>query len=74
MMQPVTGIDFSDPTEGIPSFLAIVMMPFCYSIAEGIVYGVLSYVILKACTGKAKQVPIVTWVIFAVFVLRFFIK
>lgn len=74
MMTPVTGIDFSDPTEGIPAFLAIVMMPFCYSIAEGIVYGVLSYVILKLFTGKGKQVPIVTWIVFAVFVLRFFIK
>ena len=74
MMQPVVEIDFRDPTEGIPAFLTIVMMPFCYSIAEGIVYGVLSYVILKVCTGKAKQIPVVTWVVFAVFVLRFFIK
>lgn len=74
MMKPVTEIDFSDPTEGIPSFLAIVMMPFCYSIAEGIVYGVLSYVVLKVCTGKAKQIPLVTWAVFAIFVLRFFIR
>ncbi len=72
MMKPVTEIDFGDPTEGIPAFLAIVMMPFCYSIAEGIVYGVLAYVILKVCTGKAKAIPVVTWVVFAVFVLRFF--
>lgn len=73
MMRPVVEIDFSDPTEGIPAFLAIVMMPFCYSIAEGIVYGVLSYVLLKVCTGKYKQIPVVTWVVFAVFVLRFFL-
>jgi AGZA family xanthine/uracil permease-like MFS transporter len=38
MMQPVVTIDFTDPTEGIPAFLAIVMMPFAYSIADGIVY------------------------------------
>ncbi|HOT61931.1 MAG TPA: NCS2 family permease [Treponemataceae bacterium] len=73
MMRPVVEIDFSDPTEGIPAFLAIVMMPFCYSIAEGIVYGVLSYVLLKVCTGKYKQIPVVTWVVFAVFILRFFL-
>jgi len=73
MMRPVVEIDFSDPTEGIPAFLAIVMMPFCYSIAEGIVYGVLSYVLLKVCTGKYKQLPVVTWVVFAVFILRFFL-
>lgn len=74
MMKPVLEIDFSDPTEGIPSFLAIVMMPFAYSIAEGIMYGVLSYVILKVVTGKFKQIPVVTWAVFAVFVLRFFIN
>jgi len=74
MMQPVTGIDFTDPTEGIPAFLAIVMMPFAYSIAEGIVYGILSYVILKAATRKFSDISVVTWVLFAVFILRFFLK
>jgi AGZA family xanthine/uracil permease-like MFS transporter len=74
MMQPVTSIDFSDPTEGIPAFLAIVMMPFAYSIAEGIVYGVLSYVVLKTATGKFKDITVVTWVLFVIFLLRFFVK
>ena len=73
MMAPVVDINFKDPTEGIPAFLAIVMMPFAYSIAEGIVYGVLSYVILKAVTGKFKEIPVVTWVLFVVFILRFFL-
>jgi AGZA family xanthine/uracil permease-like MFS transporter len=74
MMSPVTSIDFSDPTEGIPAFLAIVMMPFAYSIAEGIVYGVLAYVVLKVATGKFKDITIVTWVLFVVFLLRLFLK
>jgi AGZA family xanthine/uracil permease-like MFS transporter len=74
MMQSVTGINFTDPTEGIPAFLAIVMMPFAYSIAEGIVYGVISFVILKAVTGKFKDITVVTWILFVVFVLRFFLK
>jgi AGZA family xanthine/uracil permease-like MFS transporter len=73
MMKPVTNIDFTDPTEGIPAFLAIVMMPFAYSIAEGIVYGVLSYVILKAATRKFSDITIVTWVLFVIFILRFFL-
>jgi len=73
MMKPVVEIDFKDPTEGIPAFLAIVMMPFAYSIAEGIVYGVLSYVILKVATGKLKAIPVVTWVLFVVFILRAFL-
>ena len=75
MMQPVVGIDFfHDPTEGIPAFLAIVMMPFAYSIADGIVYGILSYVILKAATRKFSDITIVTWVLFVVFILRFFLR
>jgi AGZA family xanthine/uracil permease-like MFS transporter len=74
MMRAVTGIDFTDPTEGIPAFLTIVMMPFAYSVAEGIVYGLLAYVILKALTGKYRDVTVVTWVLFVIFIFRFFIK
>jgi AGZA family xanthine/uracil permease-like MFS transporter len=74
MIAPIAEIEFKEPTEGIPAFLAIVMMPFSYSIAEGIVYGLLSYVLLKAATNKFNAIPIVTWVLFIVFVLRFFIK
>jgi AGZA family xanthine/uracil permease-like MFS transporter len=74
MMRAVTDIDFADPTEGIPAFLTIIMMPFAYSIAEGIVYGTLSYVLLKLVTGKAKSLSAVTWILFVVFALRFFIK
>jgi AGZA family xanthine/uracil permease-like MFS transporter len=70
MMQAVAGIDFKDPTEGIPAFLAIVMMPFAYSISEGIVWGVVSYVICKAVTGKFRDITPVTWILFAVFVLK----
>jgi len=70
MMQAVAGIDFKDPTEGIPAFLAIVMMPFAYSISEGIVWGVVSYVICKAVTGRFRDITPVTWILFAVFVLK----
>jgi AGZA family xanthine/uracil permease-like MFS transporter len=70
MMQPLMTMDFKDPTEGIPAFLAIVMMPFAYSIADGIVYGILSYVILKAATGKYKDVSIITWILFVIFLVR----
>jgi len=74
MIAPVAGIDFSDPTEGIPAFFAIVMMPFAYSVAEGIVYGLLTYTLLKAVTGKLRDIPTVTWVLFVIFVLKFFIS
>jgi len=74
MMQPVMEIDFSDPTEGIPAFLAIIMMPFAYSIAEGIVFGILSYVILKVAARKFKDITDITWILFGVFVLRFILE
>ena len=70
MMQPVMGIDFTDPTEGIPAFLAIIMMPLAYSIADGIVYGIITYVLLKAVAKKFNDISIVSWVLFAVFLLH----
>jgi len=70
MMQAVTGIDFKDPTEGIPAFLTIAIMPFAYSIADGIVYGLLSYVFLKIITRKFKEISLVSWVLFIIFLLR----
>ncbi len=56
MMTSVKDIDLGDYTEAIPAFLTIVMMPFGYSIAEGIVFGIVSYVVLKLLTGKVKEV------------------
>ncbi|MCL2880301.1 MAG: NCS2 family permease, partial [Treponema sp.] len=73
MLKPMGTINFEDPTEGIPAFFTIVMMPFAFSIVEGIVYGVLSYVVLKGATGKIKEISPITWVLFIVFVLRFFV-
>ncbi len=72
MMAVVTKIDFADPTEGIPAFMCIIVMPFAYSIAEGIVWGLISYVLLKVVTGKAKNITIVSWILFVIFVARFF--
>ncbi|MDR0761060.1 MAG: NCS2 family permease [Treponema sp.] len=72
LMWKVTEIEFTYPTEAIPAFLTIIIMPFT-SIAEGIVYGVLSFVLIKTLTGKAKYVPTATWILSALFILRFFI-
>jgi AGZA family xanthine/uracil permease-like MFS transporter len=70
MMSSVVGIDFKDPTEGIPAALAIIMMPFTHSIADGIIYGVLSYVTLKVVTRRLKEIHAVTWVFFVVFIFK----
>ncbi|NLV87991.1 MAG: NCS2 family permease, partial [Tissierellia bacterium] len=55
MMSPIKEIDLDDFTEAIPAFLTIVMMPFAYSIAEGIVFGMVSYAVLKTLTGRHKE-------------------
>lgn len=73
MMSPILDIDLEDFTEAIPAFLTMVMMPLTYSIAEGIVFGVVSYVALKVLTGRAKEVHVVTHIIAILFVLKFFL-
>ncbi len=55
MLTSVTKIDFNDMTEAIPAFIAIIAMPFLYSISEGISLGVISYVVINLVTGKAKE-------------------
>ena len=70
MISAILKIDFNDFTEGIPAFLTIAMMPFAYSIAEGIVFGMISYVALKAVTGRFKEISVTMWVLSALFILR----
>ena len=68
MMKSVTGIDFTDPTEGIPAFITIMVMPFAYSISKGIAWGIISYVICKVAGKKAKSVSVVTWILALIFI------
>ncbi|MBP7264779.1 MAG: NCS2 family permease, partial [Spirochaetia bacterium] len=70
MLSPVKDIDLSDFTEAIPAFITMLFMPLTYSIAEGLVFGILSYIFLKAITGKIKEISVVTWVVGAFFVLK----
>lgn len=73
MMEPIFKIDLRDYTEAIPAFLTILMMTIAYSIAEGIVFGMLSYTLLKLFTGKGRKVSAVMYVLSLIFVARFFI-
>ncbi|MDR7855630.1 NCS2 family permease [Tissierella sp.] len=70
MMSPIKEIDLEDYTEAIPAFLTIVMMPFAYSIAEGIVFGMVSYVILKLVAGKAKEISPIMYVLAILFIAK----
>ena len=73
MMTPIKNINFDDYTESIPVFLTIIMMPLTFSIAEGIVFGMLSFVLLKLLTGKLKDISIVMYVLAVLFIIKFFI-
>ena len=70
MLSAVTKMDFEgDIADSIGGFLAIVMMPFAYSIATGIMFGIISWVVLKILCGKIKDISPVMWVSVALFVI-----
>lgn len=71
MMSSVTKMKFDgDIADSVGGFLAVVTMPLTYSIANGIMFGVMAWVIAKVCTGKAADVSPIMWVIFVLFALR----
>lgn len=71
MLKNVTKMDFSsDIADTVGGFFAIIMMPFTYSIANGIMFGIIAWVILKVIMGKIKDVHPVMWVAFGLFVVR----
>ncbi len=70
MLSAVTQMDFDgDVADAIGGFLAVVMMPFAYSIATGIMFAMISWVVLKLLTGKAKDVSPVMWISVALFAI-----
>ena len=71
MMKPITKIDFKDFTEAVPCFIMILTMPFTGSISDGIVLGMLSYVLMKVCTGRYKEISIVMYVLAVFFLMKY---
>ncbi len=71
MLSPILKVNLDDYTESIPVFLTVIMMPLTYSIAEGIVFGMLSYVILKLLSGKYKEISPISYVLAVLFILKF---
>ena len=74
MMRELIEIDWSDPTEAVPASLTALIMPFTYSIAEGIAFGFISYVVLKLITGKFRDLHLATILVAALFIVRFAIE
>ena len=74
MMEPVTRIDFGDYLEAIPAFFTIAFMPLAFSIAEGIVAGILAYVLLRLSSGRWREVSSTLWILTGFFLLRFLLN
>lgn len=73
MLSSVAGIDFSDFSESIPAYITIIAMPFCYSISEGISFGVISYVIINLLTGKREKISPLMYILAVLFICKYII-
>lgn len=71
MATQIRNLDWSDYGIAIPAFLTIVVMPFTYSIANGIGAGFVSYVVIRAAQGRAREIHPLLWVVAALFALYF---
>jgi AGZA family xanthine/uracil permease-like MFS transporter len=71
MMEPVVRIDWTNFREAIPAFVTLILMPVAYSISDGILIGMITYVVLNALTGKAKEITPTMWVLAVLFIARY---
>ncbi|KVN32259.1 guanine permease [Burkholderia pyrrocinia] len=72
MLRDMVDVPWDDATEAVPAALTALLMPFTYSIANGVAFGFIAYGGLKLLTGQVKQVKPIVWIIAAVFLFRFF--
>lgn len=71
MMREFSDIQWEDITESTPAILTAIMMPFTYSIANGLAFGFISYAVIKLAAGRPREVHVATWLIAALFIIRF---
>lgn len=71
MVSAIIKVDFEDMTESVPAYLCMLAMPLAYSISEGIAIGVISYVILNLCCGKAKKITPLMYVLCVLFIVKY---
>lgn len=71
MLGAITGIEFDDLTESIPAYLTIIAMPFCYSVSEGICFGVISYVLINLLTGNHKKISLLMYILAVLFIGKY---
>ena len=71
MLSPIKDIDFDNYSDSIPAYITLIMMPLTYSISDGIMLGLISYVILNAICGKFNKITITMWILAILFILRY---
>ncbi|MFT3973925.1 MAG: NCS2 family permease [Amaricoccus sp.] len=71
MMRELVDVNWDDITDAAPAALTALMMPFTYSIANGLAFGFISYAVIKAATGRAREVHLATWLVAGLFLIRF---
>lgn len=71
MLRELVDVQWGDVTEAAPAALAAIVMPFTYSIANGLAFGFISYAVLKLVTGRAREVHAATWIVAGLFLVRF---
>jgi AGZA family xanthine/uracil permease-like MFS transporter len=71
MLSSCADINWSDAGESVPAFLAVVAMPFAYSISEGIMFGVISYTVINFFVGNFKRIHWIMYVLTLVFIAKY---
>ena len=71
MLDPIRNVPFSDYTESIPAFVCIIAMPLTYSISDGVLLGMISYVLINLCCGHVKKIPLLTGILAVLFILKY---
>ena len=71
MLEPVAKIQWNDFTEAIPAFICVIMMPFTYSISNGILLGMIAYVVINVMSGRYKKISTTMYILALLFVLKY---
>ncbi len=71
MLEPIRNIDFTDYTESIPAFVTVLLMPMAYSISDGILIGMIFYVLLNVCCGKFRKLSPTMYILALLFILKY---
>ena len=71
MLEPITRIPFNDFTESLPAFICIIMMPLSYSISNGILIGMIAYVLINLICGKFRKMTPTMYILAALFILKY---